>query len=80
MSEDEKGAVDPTPDATRPPSPSSELGMRRAAWSPARSAMLRRRVRAGELGSIPVVIGLIVIWIVFYLLDRRSSRRRTSPT
>ena len=26
---------------------------------------MRRRVRAGELGSIPVVIGLIVIWIVF---------------
>ena len=32
-------------------------------------AMLRRRVKAGELGSAPVVIGLIVIWIVFQLLD-----------
>ena len=32
-------------------------------------ATLRRRVKAGELGSMPVVIGLIVIWIVFQLLD-----------
>lgn len=30
---------------------------------------LRRRVKAGELGSIPVVLGLIAIWITFYLLD-----------
>jgi D-xylose transport system permease protein len=29
------------------------------------------RFRAGELGSIPVVLGLIVIWIVFTLLDSR---------
>jgi D-xylose transport system permease protein len=32
-------------------------------------ASLRRRIKAGELGSMPVVIGLIVIWIVFQLLD-----------
>ena len=32
-------------------------------------ATLRRRVKAGELGSMPVVIGLVVIWIVFQLLD-----------
>ncbi len=32
-------------------------------------AQLRSRVRAGELGSIPVVIGLIVIWIVFQALN-----------
>ena len=30
---------------------------------------LKRRVRAGELGSIPVVIGLVAIWITFYALD-----------
>lgn len=36
-----------------------------AAWW----AHLRQRVKAGELGSIPVVIGLIAIWITFYVLD-----------
>jgi D-xylose transport system permease protein len=30
-----------------------------------------RRMRAGELGSIPVVVGLVVIWVVFQLLDSR---------
>ncbi len=30
---------------------------------------IRRRIRDGELGSIPVVLGLVVIWITFYLLD-----------
>jgi D-xylose transport system permease protein len=30
-----------------------------------------RRMRAGELGSIPVVVGLVVIWVVFQLLDDR---------
>src|SRR4051812_5822401 len=30
-----------------------------------------RRMRAGELGSVPVVVGLIVIWIVFQSLDSR---------
>jgi D-xylose transport system permease protein len=33
--------------------------------------VLVRRMRAGELGSIPVVVGLIVIWIVFQSLDSR---------
>jgi D-xylose transport system permease protein len=28
-----------------------------------------RRMKAGELGSIPVVVGLIVIWVVFQLLN-----------
>lgn len=28
-----------------------------------------RRMKAGELGSIPVVVGLIVIWLVFQLLN-----------
>src|SRR3954468_5828562 len=30
-----------------------------------------QRVRAGELGSIPVAVGLVVIWVVFQLLDSR---------
>jgi D-xylose transport system permease protein len=30
-----------------------------------------RRMRAGELGSVPVIVGLIVIWIVFQSLDSR---------
>jgi D-xylose transport system permease protein len=30
-----------------------------------------RRMRSGELGSIPVAVGLVVIWIVFQLLDSR---------
>src|SRR5918911_3455838 len=28
-------------------------------------ATLRRRVSQGELGSLPVIIGLIVIWAIF---------------
>jgi D-xylose transport system permease protein len=28
-------------------------------------------MKAGELGSIPVVVGLVVIWVVFQLLDSR---------
>ncbi|MGD9485881.1 sugar ABC transporter permease [Streptomyces sp. TRM70308] len=28
-----------------------------------------RRMRSGELGSVPVVVGLAVIWLVFWLLD-----------
>jgi D-xylose transport system permease protein len=30
-----------------------------------------QRMKAGELGSIPVAVGLIVIWVVFQLLDSR---------
>jgi D-xylose transport system permease protein len=29
----------------------------------------RRRLRSGELGSVPVVVGLAIIWITFELLD-----------
>lgn len=29
----------------------------------------KRRVRGGELGSLPVVVGLIVIWIIFQTLN-----------
>ncbi|QIM19559.1 sugar ABC transporter permease [Leucobacter coleopterorum] len=37
---------------------------------------LLRRLRSGDLGMIPVVVGLIVIWIVFYAMNNRflSSR------
>ena len=28
-----------------------------------------RRVRGGELGSLPVIVGLIIIWIVFQILN-----------
>ncbi|WP_313409607.1 ABC transporter permease subunit [Aeromicrobium sp.] len=37
---------------------------------------LNRRLRSGDLGMIPVVVGLGVIWIVFYALNPRflSSR------
>ncbi|MEU9119890.1 sugar ABC transporter permease [Streptomyces sp. NPDC048506] len=31
--------------------------------------MLRRRFHAGELGSVPVVLGLIVVWIIFQSLN-----------
>jgi D-xylose transport system permease protein len=30
-----------------------------------------RRMKAGELGSIPVAVGLVVIWVVFQLLNSR---------
>jgi D-xylose transport system permease protein len=33
--------------------------------------VLVRRMKSGELGSIPVVVGLVVIWVVFQLLDSR---------
>lgn len=29
----------------------------------------RRRVRAGDIGSLPVIIGLLVIWVAFSLLN-----------
>ncbi|MEE1926787.1 sugar ABC transporter permease [Streptomyces sp. TRM 70351] len=29
----------------------------------------KRRMRSGELGSVPVVVGLIVIWLIFWRLD-----------
>jgi D-xylose transport system permease protein len=32
---------------------------------------MRQRVRGGELGAWPVVIGLIIIWVVFQLLNDR---------
>ncbi|HZK35905.1 MAG TPA: sugar ABC transporter permease, partial [Aeromicrobium sp.] len=35
-----------------------------------------RRMRSGDLGMVPVIVGLIIIWIVFYAQNPRflSSR------
>jgi D-xylose transport system permease protein len=33
--------------------------------------IFRRRVRGGELGALPVVIGLLVIWTIFYVQEPR---------
>jgi D-xylose transport system permease protein len=33
--------------------------------------LFKRRVRGGELGALPVIIGLLVIWTVFYLQESR---------
>jgi D-xylose transport system permease protein len=33
--------------------------------------IFRRRVRGGELGALPVAIGLLVIWTIFYLQEPR---------
>src|SRR3954465_847892 len=40
-----------------------------------------RRVQAGELGSIPVVVGLVIIFVVFQLLDSRflSANNLSNP-
>jgi D-xylose transport system permease protein len=42
--------------------------------------VFRQRVRGGELGALPVVIGLIVIWTIFYLQEPRflSSQNLTN--
>lgn len=32
---------------------------------------IRERARSGQLGSLPVVLGLVVIWVVFYLAEPR---------
>jgi D-xylose transport system permease protein len=33
--------------------------------------LFKRRVRGGELGALPVIVGLLVIWTVFYLQEPR---------
>ena len=33
--------------------------------------LFRRRVRGGELGALPVIVGLLIIWTVFYLQEPR---------
>ncbi|GAA3532537.1 ABC transporter permease [Aeromicrobium flavum] len=37
---------------------------------------LGRRLRSGDLGMIPVVVGLVIIWIVFYSLNDRFLSAR----
>jgi D-xylose transport system permease protein len=34
-------------------------------------ASFRRRVSQGDLGSLPVIVGLVLIWLTFYLLNER---------
>jgi D-xylose transport system permease protein len=51
------------PGAT-PPQPT---GAGRPRWNPV--AALNERVRTGELGPWPVIIGLIIIWVVFQTLN-----------
>lgn len=34
-------------------------------------AVARQRVRGGELGPLPVIVGILVIWTVFYLQEPR---------
>ena len=33
--------------------------------------LFKRRVRGGELGALPVIVGLLIIWTVFYLQESR---------
>jgi D-xylose transport system permease protein len=44
--------------------------------------IFRRRVRGGELGALPVVIGLILIWTIFYVQEPRflSAQNLTNLT
>lgn len=40
----------------------------------------RAKVRSGDMGSLPAVIGLIILVILFHWLTRFSSRRLTLQT
>lgn len=40
----------------------------------------KRKVKSGDLGSIPVVIGLIIIWAIFASLNSNFLTAATSPT
>lgn len=40
----------------------------------------KRKISGGDLGSIPVVVGLAIIAIVFQSMNPSSSPRRTSAT
>jgi D-xylose transport system permease protein len=44
--------------------------------------IFRRRVRGGELGALPVVIGLVLIWTIFYVQEPRflSAQNLTNLT
>ena len=39
-----------------------------------------RRIRSGESGALPVIVGLIVIVIIFQVKNSRSCRRATWST
>lgn len=54
----------PRPDDTAAP-PIAPVSETRSPWT-----AVRERLRAGELGAWPVIIGLVIIWIVFQSLDR----------
>ncbi|GAA4664094.1 ABC transporter permease [Streptomyces chumphonensis] len=58
----------PTPPATPPPATDPRLLVRSDGLAGYWSDFLRR-MRSGELGSVPVVLGLAVIWVVFWLLE-----------
>src|SRR3954447_4532686 len=66
--EDPTQAVTPADELAIPLDPRLMLRERglRGYWD-----VFLRRVRAGELGSIPVVVGLVIIFVVFQLLDSR---------
>ena len=42
--------------------------------------LFKRRVRGGELGALPVIIGLLVIWTVFYLQEPAFLSSRSLVT
>ena len=79
MSTEERPPATPEPeDPTQAATPAHELAIPLDPRLMLRERGLRgywdvfvRRMRAGELGSIPVVVGLVVIWVVFQLLDSR---------
>ncbi|MFJ7071329.1 sugar ABC transporter permease [Streptomyces sp. NPDC098781] len=70
-----KGTHDPADDRrTEPPAPRDEARRTHRGSSVARTleswlAFSRRRLRAGELGSLPVILVLAVVWITFQSLN-----------
>ncbi|WP_431780171.1 sugar ABC transporter permease [Streptomyces chumphonensis] len=61
-------STEPTSPATPPPATDPRLLVRTDGLAGYWSDFLRR-MRSGELGSVPVVLGLAVIWLVFWLLE-----------
>ncbi|WP_037604287.1 sugar ABC transporter permease [Streptacidiphilus rugosus] len=59
---------DPTPPAAVPPPVDPRLLVRQEGWR-GYVHEFKRKVRGGELGSLPVVIGLVIIWLIFSLKD-----------
>ncbi|WP_375766283.1 sugar ABC transporter permease [Archangium gephyra] len=54
------------PSETRDPRLIADEPGLKGAW-----AGYRRRLSQGELGSLPVIVGLAVIWLIFYLANER---------